>query len=204
MPRRPAPKPGMGLQKALLEQRRVPREEWPADVAAFWNRNDEVHIGWWKQLKELSASELRVLAHSGLSSVYNLELEVEELRSELEKRDRLRTKRGKAAQLPVVEEFRTWVQGEWEIARNPEKPRPAASFASRMIARKGAPITDPKTILRWCREWEAERRLAANPPMRLPRRAVWPKEDVFSQVHLVREYICHGDDPYDPDDFDNP
>ena len=204
MPRRPAPNPSLAWQKHRLEWQQVPREEWPAEVAAFWNRVEEAQIGWWKQLKELSAPELRVLAHAGLMWVHRLEHEIQDLRSELEKRDQLRTKRGNAAQLPRVAEFRAWVKGEWEIARNPAKPRPPASFVSRMIATKGSPIADPKTILKWCREWEAERRLAANPPLILPRRPAGPREDVFSQVHLVREFICHGENPYDPDGFDNP
>lgn len=199
MPRRRTSKPDMLSRKRQLTWSGVPQEEWPEDLARYWNRIEKIEDGWIKQLKALSASQLRILAHAALVSTSSLEREVEALRSEIEKRDQLRTKRGKAAQLPGVAEFKDWVKREWDVARTVKKPGATAGFARRVIARKGAPITDPRTVLRWCREWETERRLAANPPLVLNHMSERPRHDVFYQVSLLRDAVC---DPGTFDDWD--
>lgn len=197
MPKRRHSPPGMAKRKLLLQSDGVPKDEWPEDLAAFWDRIDVIEAGWWKQLKALHAPELRVLANAALMRTGALERELETLRSEIAKRDQLRTKRGNAAQLPAVAKFKALVLEEWESARDPARPRATSAFASRMISRQGAPIHDPRTVLRWCREWEAERRIAANPPLRT-HGSSGPHEDVFSQVYLSRDAVC---DPGTPDDW---
>lgn len=199
MPRRPAPKPSPGIQKLALLRSGVPREDWPPDIAALWDQREGIQAAWWGQLKALSASELRILANAALMQTMELERELQEKSAEIARRDRLRTRRGEAAQSPPVTAFKAVVKAEWEHARNPEKPRVVSDFARRMVARKGAPITDPRTVLRWCRQWEKERNLAMQRPRHRGYSRSGPCKDVFAQVGLWRDAVC---DPGEADDWD--
>lgn len=199
MPRRPPPKPNAWMRKLKLLQSGVPQEEWPQDLTAHWSHAEEIHVGWWEQLKALSASELRILANAALMQTMELERELQEKSAEIARRDRLRTRRGEAAQSPPVTAFKAVVKVEWEHARNPEKPRVVSDFARRMVARKGAPITDPRTVLRWCRQWEKERNLAMQRPRHRGYSRSSPRKDVFAQVGLWRDAVC---DPGEADDWD--
>jgi hypothetical protein len=155
--------------------------------------SEALHAGWWKQLRELSADELRVLAFYALTSIQALEAQRFELRSEIERRDELRTRRGKAAQLPVVQQFKAWVKTEWELVRDAKSRGALTNFARKVISRKGAPITDAKTVLRWCREWEAERERSASQSIPWFESDGTPNENVYSQVGLAPDPIPSGD-----------
>ena len=196
MPKRPGSKPPIRSITHASVQKGV-AVEWvnlPEHFLANHCKGSEaLHVGWWNQLRELSADELRVLAFSALECVQSLEAQRHELRLELERRDQVRTQRGKAAQLPAVQEFKTWVKEEWELVRGAKNRRALTDFAGRVISRKGAPITDTKTVLRWCREWEAERKQAAKPTFPWHESDGTPYEDVYDQVGLFRDPIPFGD-----------
>jgi hypothetical protein len=172
-------------------------------LADHYKGSEALHVGWWKQLRELSADELRVLAFSALRCIQSLEAQRHELRSEIERRDQLRTQRGKAAQLPAVQEFKTWAKGQWELVHDAHSRGALTDFARRVISRKGAPITDTKTVLRWCREWEAERKRAASLSFPWYESDGTPCEDVYEQVCLFRDPIPSGnnDDPDKPPSY---
>lgn len=206
MPKRPSSKPAIRLITHALVHKGVAGDtvELPEHfLADHYKDSEELHVGWWKQLKELSADELRVLAFSALRSVQSLEAQRHELRSEIERRDQLRTQRGKAAQLPAVQEFKTWVKGQWALVKDSHSRGALTEFARRMISRKGAPIADTKTVLRWCREWEAERKRAAGLSFPWYESDGIPCEDVYDQVGLCRDPIPSGnnDDPDKPPSY---
>lgn len=206
MPKRPGSKPAIrsithvSVQKGVAGDRVNLPEHF---LTSHCKDSEALHVGWWNQLRELSADELRVLAFSALKDVQSLEAQRHELRSELERRDQLRTQRGKAAQLPAVQEFKTWVKEEWELVQGARSRRARTDFACRVISSKGAPITDTKTVLRWCREWEAERKRAAEPSFPLHESDGTPCEDVYEQVGLCRDPIPSGnnEDPNKPPSF---
>lgn len=200
MPRRPASKPAVRTVTlaSVSKSNAGDRVDLPEHFLTNYLKGSEaLHAGWWKQLRELSADELRVLAFHALTSIQTLEAQRFELRSEIERRDELRTRRGKAAQLPAVQQFKARVKTEWELVRDAKSRGALTNFARKVISRKGAPITDAKTVLRWCREWEAEReRLATRPVPRFESDGT-PRENVYDQVGLAPDPIPF-DDNWDP------
>lgn len=194
MPRRQPKRDPVFFKYDLLRQG-IPQSEWPVEIAEKEARLEALYAGWSKQLKALRAKELRVVANAALMLVEALETQNRDLRAELEKRDRLRSKRGDAARLPAVQRFKDIVRREWEKARKQGGGRVARGFATEMVGRKDATVTDPRTVLRWCREWAAEVEAARNPPLRLPGGGVYL--DVFARVGLLREMVVGGrrDDP---------
>ena len=176
-----------------LKRKRLPRSEWPDGLGGDLDRIEALQAGWWKQLMKLSKPELRVLANAALMWLEAFETENRLLRSELAERDRLRTERGNAARSPAVENFKATVKKEWERVRVQGKGRTPRGFATNMVGLKGAAVSDPRTVLRWCREWEAEMRRAANPPLRLPH-GTSVGADVFARVGLLRQMVVQGRD----------
>lgn len=188
MPRRPSKLPSMQERSYAQGRQGIPMEEWPEDLIGYWKERENIERQWWRQLKLLSKIELRGLALAGALCVRRLEAELTALQSEIANRDSVRTMRGRAAQLPEIAEFKAWVQKEWELARDAAKPSATIAFASRMISRKDAPIADTKTIQRWCRKWEEQRRLAVlrSTYRKFPTKAiVRPDKNIYFQLGVV-------------------
>lgn len=200
MPRRPASKPAVRTVTlvSVSQANAGDRVDFPKHFLTNYLKGSEaLHAGWWKQLRGLSADELRVLAFYALTSIQTLEAQRFELRSEIERRDELRTRRGKAAQLPAVQQFKARVKTEWELVRDAKSRGALTNFARKVISRKGAPITDAKTVLRWCREWEAEHERCEAQSMPWFESDGTPSENVYSQVGLAPGPIP-ADDSGDP------